>query len=440
MKFKIVISAQLITSFTLFLSYCTEDLPTNIGDDPITVDTIPLSMTQTHIPWASLADSPWPMYSHDPQGTKRSRFPGPLLGEVEWQRWTDGVQRQYGFTAFSIGPDSTIYYGSSYEKPPGSGQTWVFYARSKSGDLKWTFRDSLDYSAEMICAPIITNNDEIIFATPSYGTYVNLYKLDFSGNLIWKFRYEGSDYIPDNLNIGLDGTIYFIDGDRNLAAISSDGELRWVKSAGANFKGNEIWALAISTDGNTLYVPGAYGFSELYAIDLNGEIVWEFNTPDSSARATAQPMVDNQGNIYVAVKDGIYPPDSSIAGLYSLNPDGVERWKFPKSTSGDRYTIGLDGHIYICDGEELFAVGYNGEELWRQALQSYQYSPILIDNNGTVFLPGAYFQAIDSENGTTLWSLDLPTTGWQGAAIGYDNRLVYGYARSDSNKFVIGIK
>ncbi len=413
--------------------------PEDDPDNLIVQDTIPVSMAQEHINWPSLADSPWPMYSHDPQGTKRSQLEGPSIGEIEWSRWTDGVKRQYGFTSFSIGPDSTIYYGSSYEHPPNSSQTWVFYAIDVNGETKWTFRDTLDYNVEMNTAPIITSTNEVIFATPSYGSYVNLYKLDFQGELVWKYRYEGAGRIPDNLNIGLDGTIYFIDSYQNLVAVNSDGALEWVKLKDGNFKADEVWALAISPDGNILYVPGATGYSELYAISLDGQILWEFDLADSLAHTNAQPMVDNQGNSYISVSSGS-PSTEEFQGIYSLDSDGGLRWRFPQNTNIDAYTIGKEGHIYFCDQDELIALGYNGVELWRQTLPSHQYSPILIDANSTLYLPGNFFSAINANDGSILWTLELPTTGWQGAAIGYDNFLVYGYADYDSVKYVIGLR
>ena len=33
--------------------------------------------SQVDIPWPSLADTPWPMFHHDPQSTGRSKYAGP---------------------------------------------------------------------------------------------------------------------------------------------------------------------------------------------------------------------------------------------------------------------------------------------------------------------------------------------------------------------------
>jgi len=56
---------------------CMEDVD-KVNDDII------ISMPQSHIEWPSLADSPWPMYRHDPQSTNRSQFQGPQTGIPEW--------------------------------------------------------------------------------------------------------------------------------------------------------------------------------------------------------------------------------------------------------------------------------------------------------------------------------------------------------------------
>ncbi|MEM2171986.1 MAG: Ig-like domain repeat protein [Thermoproteota archaeon] len=58
-----------------------------------------------------LADTPWPMFKHDPQHTGRSPYPGSQTNTTKWKYETGG----WVGSSPSIGSDGTIYFGS-YDK------------------------------------------------------------------------------------------------------------------------------------------------------------------------------------------------------------------------------------------------------------------------------------------------------------------------------------
>ena len=68
-----------------------------------------------------LADSPWPMFLHDPQHTGRSPYNGPSTPALKWSYATGG-----GVSTSSIGPDGTLYIASK-----------GLYALTTNGILKW---------------------------------------------------------------------------------------------------------------------------------------------------------------------------------------------------------------------------------------------------------------------------------------------------------------
>ena len=83
-----------------------------------------IKMPQQDIPWPSLADSPWPMASVNPQGIARSAFPGPDMGEVVWSLdLASGRQNNQP----AIGPDGTIYFSMDFG----------LVAVSPEGNIKW---------------------------------------------------------------------------------------------------------------------------------------------------------------------------------------------------------------------------------------------------------------------------------------------------------------
>ena len=61
---------------------------------------------------SGLADSPWPMFRHDPQHTGRSPYSGPTTPELRWS-YTTGAMIE---SSPAIGADGTIYVGSSDSK------------------------------------------------------------------------------------------------------------------------------------------------------------------------------------------------------------------------------------------------------------------------------------------------------------------------------------
>ncbi|MCH8011876.1 MAG: PQQ-like beta-propeller repeat protein [Candidatus Marinimicrobia bacterium] len=443
---------KIFISFTIILCIgCTEDPPNTNGDD--NNNTIPTTMPQEHIPWPSLADSPWPMYRHDPQGTGRSQYVGPQLGEIKWTLpFSPGIVSGVGITSFAIGPDSTLYFGSSFERPEGSGATWVFYAVAPDGSVKWTFRDTTKRTHDyMERAPLVTANTTIIFSVPD-GTEGDIYALRPDGTLWWKFHVDGQ---PSELNIGLDGTLYFIASRPypirdDLYALTLDGQLKWRLQADNEFNGYGIAGIAISPDGQTLYVGGRSGYRPLYALDTNGGIRWTFFSGDSNASVHARPIVDNQGNIYCAL-GGSYqaPADPSATGLYSLSPQGEVRWKKGRGgMDNEAYTIDQDGNLYIMRsvyldgtwGEQLHALNYAGRERWIIAATAYHtFTPLVCDVEGILFTVGAAVVAISGQDGTTIWQLPLPHNSSQSPVLGADGTLYLGFSGGEGNKYVYAV-
>lgn len=438
-QFLLRIKGVLTLLGTMILVACQEADP-KIINDPIVQDTIPVSMTQEHIPWASLADSPWPMYSHDPQGTRRSRLNGPISGQYSWGLQLDGVQSTVGVTPVSIGADSTLYFGSSYENPEGKGQSWVYYALTPNAEIKWTFRDTLDFDQWTYGAPIITADNKIIFSTPTSNSYANIYALDADGQVVWKYKHNHASYLIEHMNIGLDGTIYFIDNNGNLGALDANGIESWTKYSDNTFKAGRLASLAIAPDGYTLYVPGDVTYDQLYAISTSGNIEWTFDIGDS-ATVTTQPLVDSQGNIYFSIDDKSDSKSSStsIGGFYSLNPDGSVRWRHRNQSYYDAFAMGTTGQIYLCSSDTLVAIGYNGIELWRKILDSNQLAPLVIDASNTIYKGGLNFEAISPLDGSVYWSLVVSSSVWHCPSIGEQNQLYFGISGGAQNKYMFAV-
>ena len=82
---------------------------------------------QEDIYWPSLADSPWPMYRGNPQGTHSTKFPGPSSGIIEW------INSDLKTTAgLSLGYSNDILSVSFY--PEG-----IFKLNGDNGQIIWGF-------------------------------------------------------------------------------------------------------------------------------------------------------------------------------------------------------------------------------------------------------------------------------------------------------------
>ena len=225
-----------------------------------------------------------------------------------------------------------------------------------------------------------------------------------------------------------------------MDAISKDGTLLW-QIQDLNFGVGKRVNLTFSPDGNTIYIHGNRVGNEkitLVAFDFKTKsIKWTFG----QELMLNGPMVDSQGNIYILVEDDTLNPN--IANFYCLNQNGNVKWKFPHSR-GPLYwdidpTIDKEGNIYFAT-HTLYALTYSGQLRWKIGLgNEFNYSPLVCDNNGTVYLAtaanfydGKIFAI--SREGTINWTIPISDefAPGQSPAITKNGTLVYPTWRSNN--------
>jgi outer membrane protein assembly factor BamB len=110
----------------------------------------------------------------------------------------------------------------------------------------------------------------------------------------------------------------------------------------------------------------------------------------------SEPVVAANGTIYFSVWAAGY--------LYSMNPDGTERWKFP--TGGTLYSpsIGSDGTIYT-GGDKLYALNSNGTEKWSLSLSGGAKGPISFGSDGTLYATSGGSGLYAVRNGAIIWNV-----------------------------------
>ncbi len=348
------------------------------------------AQTQQDIPWATLANSDWPMIKHDPQFTGRSPYKGPQTPTIVWAKdLNDGI-----FSGPVIGEENNLYFGSYYQLDSADH----FYSYTEDGKFRWDYK--LGGNRPPQSGILIDSSNTIYFG--SLDQY--FYAMNSDGTLKWKLNVG---FIQEIVmpNIDLDGNIYIVNNPEGaLLSIKSNGTLNWsVKYEDGFIEKSPVF----SADGKTIYIAGFY--NNLYAINLDGTLKWKFTIPLSDKA----PLVDSEGNIYF---------DSGY-NLYCLFPNGSVKWIFNDFVMGSHSmpTIDKDGNIYAVGYEltqqgieaSLIAIDYNGHFKWKYTFPNISgddyWQPLICDKEGTVYLGstiGSYYYAISSE-GELKWKLPL---------------------------------
>jgi len=252
------------------------------------------------------------------------------------------------------------------------------------GCVKWSFAPG----GSVVTAVTIGANDRVHLACQD-GM---LYTLDPNGIVVW--TYDVDVPLLSSPTVGPDGTIYVGSEDDRLYAIDPNGLLRWThKTDGFIYS-----TTAIAPDG-TLYVGSRDG--KLHALSSAGSELWSFALSGSESltpAVLASAAVGNDDNIYVG---GLYDPN-----FYALSPGGTVQWsqQFERLIDPNRPSLGY-------------------RNLWIFA------SPV-VASDGTIYVCPLYdtkLHALDPNNGTVNWSLDLadPASGWFGYHYKYDYPSAY---------------
>ena len=397
------------------------------------------SHPQVDIPWPSLADSPWPMHHHDPQSTGRSSNVGPQQGSFAWKF---NVGAPVG-TSVAIGPDSTIYFASSYEMYEGR-QVPILYALDWHGNLKWKFKLRASEQigdASQACSPLVAADGTIYIGSRDHL----IYAINPDGTLKWTFKAD-DDIYPISLAIGLDGKIYFTAADTRLYCINPDGTLNWKSGGNYQFLCSPLAGISISPDGTTLYLGTAeldtsYG---LAAVDISGQLRWLYKT----GLVDCTPLVDNDGNIFFGAGKGLNSPDEGKTGLFSLNSQGQLRWKYQTAYMNNKdVCMDYDGNVYSSvnpTGTEsrMISMTNKGELRWDIDISAIGAltSSLICDFEGNIYGSAWYstLYAISS-SGDINWQSSVGQINGNSPAIA-KGRLYVGTWYKEPGKELLSIK
>ncbi|MFO7526632.1 MAG: PQQ-binding-like beta-propeller repeat protein [Ignavibacteriaceae bacterium] len=379
-----------------------------------------MSQQQQHIPWPSLADSPWPNSRGDAQATGRSKFVGPRTPNVHWRKDMPlGI-----LNGPVIGYNNELFVGTRAANTSGAGVNY-FYSMDKNGNNIWTY-NTHGWRANL-AGPTIGNDGTIYFQSLGSGAAGSggLYALNPDGSFKWnntKFLALGSTRfvsIAKNFNLIVAGfdTLYLVESQNGIVLDSVQVP---------NLAEDNI---VFSTAGDTIYFfTGRLGTEDpqrLNAYSVNGEHLWSVDSHLGSHNQGV-PLVDNSNRIY------IYAAEPGLKGLYNFNPDGTLNWQY-QLDSNEIYsnhsspTIDANGNIILSsakffepafsDSGYITSLDYSGNVNWQTNIGHYWddgafiNSGLVCDAEGKIYCGSSLgantnFWCLDS-NGTILWKLDL---------------------------------
>ncbi len=251
------------------------------------------------------------------------------------------------FASPAIGPDGTIYVGSSDSS---------LSAVSADGALIWRYYTDgyVEYS------PALAADGTIYFRSDDN----HLYSLTPDG--VFKWRYFLGSGVTSCPALAADGTVYVGANDDYLRAFNPDSTLKWFYLTGGTIRSSP----ALAVDG-TVYL----GSDHLYALNPDGTLKWQY---DTSGSVRSSPAIGADGTVYFG---------SSNDYLYALNPDGTLKWRY--KTGSDVQSspaIAADGTIYFgSDDDYFYALNPDGTLKWRYKTDSDVQSSPTIAADGTVY-------------------------------------------------------
>ncbi|MBM3322321.1 PQQ-like beta-propeller repeat protein [candidate division WOR-3 bacterium] len=262
----------------------------------------------------------------------------------------------------AVGTDGTVYFGCDDSR---------LYALSPDGSLKW--RHAVGGACRS--SPAIAADGTIYVGSNSRY----LYAVNPNGTHRWAFLTGGA--IRSSPAVAADGTIYFGSLDNCLHAINPDGSAAWCCTTGAGIHSSP----AIGPDG-TVY----FGSDDkhLYAVNPDSTPRWNYLAGE---RVRSSPVVAPDGSIYFGSDD---------RRLYALYSDGTPKWSFVTGGNlNDAPAVASDGTVYFgSDDGWLYALNPDGSLRWRYRAGGAVESSPAIGSDGTVYFTSndGYLYALKS--------------------------------------------
>jgi hypothetical protein len=304
-------------------------------------------------------------------------------GRVKWRFQHDAM---YALVRPATGPDGSIYAvdvnGTLYSLSPEGALNWLALAAGSKGVT--VGQDGTVYTGD---------ENWIKAFTPA-------------GALKWTFVQNPRAFILLGPNVGPDGNIYAVATQGiGVHSLTPDGQLRWSLPETYDRRIVDYQEIVFGPNGSTMQMIFLAN-NHLRAIKLDGSPVF------SNTSTGNQPAAGQDGTIYTTY---------TMLGAY--NPNGSVKWSFagqPVHNAATGPTVGPDGAIYFAQNlAYLYSVNPNGSQRWLTNTQAILEDPQAVDPTNTqVGLGGrpnygysGFFAAYSTASGNLLWQVNLSDEG-----------------------------
>ena len=275
-----------------------------------------------------------------------------------------------------------------------SNGSHVYAINLQTGAEKWRYPNPAERNVLFSAPSVLTGDSQLVVG----GTNNKVYSLDAaSGQLNWTFSQAGNHFYASGLSIG--SKILLPNIDHNLYALDGSGVLAW------KFKtGSALWSAPVS-DGKLVFQAGMDHF--LYALDPEtGAVVWQ--SEDLGGSISGTPVLSPDGVLYFGTyADELLAVKATNGEILWRTP--VWGWVYasPLLHEGRLYVGNLKGVFYAIDAA-------SGSVIWQaepHAEKDPEISRQAAVVGNTVFfgVKAGVLYALDIENGATRWnSLQKP--------------------------------
>jgi hypothetical protein len=271
-------------------------------------------------------------------------------------------------------------------------------------------------------------------STTSLNRDALAFKIDISGNILWQFKYGGSNFEEFNDVVYLGGYYYCVGYTRT-----------WIQG---------------------VYIGTPTGDVFLVKIKLDGSLVWAKNIGQSSAGNSTNTGDENglsltgaiQGGVIINARSNSLNTFNINTTMISVDADGKVRWIYTYDTpsiSANELTAGIwkDGsHNYVTGGwlnnflgitgGFLFKINDNGDLLWSKntritpGIFESQYYGFYNNSNGKIYATDFYNQTNSNIREAAVIT-NLSSTGGLpfGGGIPRVRRFYYGSANNASDNY-----
>ncbi|MCM1987967.1 Ig-like domain-containing protein [Methanococcoides seepicolus] len=314
--------------------------------------------------------------------------------------------------------DGTVYVAD------GDRNIHKLYAIDSEGNEKWnrSFNTQLesfvlDNSGNIICTGNDGDNCKV-FIIEDKGNEGNLsstytlenYSFSRISNLVVDNNGVLYGYIHDD-EVGLSGVAAIENG--NLKWISHFDPVRYITSVNPK--------LVLSSDGVLYFTSQAVYNSVLYAVDTDGNKLWEKHlygmvNPDEAMRALGDIAVDDDGYVYIPVikqEPYGYTTAPAQSNLMKINSDGkiVQRVTYPVEKYGSFTSIHINNDsVYVLgyglEGDHLVKFSFEeNQELVPEEIRISGLQNSLLENSSMQLEANVYSQMGTVISGETVtWS------------------------------------